>query len=173
MVARFSGQKDQATLIKSILQLPENLHLLLVGEGPLKNSMQELVSELNLKNRIHFLGLRKDVPDILRLSDIGVLSSNWEGMPLSGIEVMAAGIPFIGSDVPGIKDLVAANPNAGLLFSKGDSKGLASHINHLLSDPDFYKERALACKKQAQEYSIEKMVKGYLNIYEQILNENK
>ena len=108
-----------------------------------------MVSELNLQNLIHFLGFRKDVPEILRLSDIGVLSSNWEGMPLSGIEVMAAGIPFIGSDVPGIKDLVAATPNAGLLFSKGDSTGLASHINHLLADPDFSKERALACKNQA------------------------
>ena len=172
MVARFSEQKDQGTLIKSLQYLSANIHLLLVGEGPLKKKNEDLVSELNLSDRIHFLGLRKDIPDILRLSDIGVLSSNWEGMPLSGIEVMAAGIPFIGADVPGIKELIIPHPQAGLLFSKGNSKELAYQINYLLENPALYGERAIACKKQSQEYSIEKMVRGYLTVYKKMLNEN-
>ncbi|MEG1737733.1 MAG: glycosyltransferase [Odoribacter sp.] len=172
MVARFSEQKDQFTVIQSMNFLPENIHLLLVGEGPLKDSLYKIADESNLLDRIHFFGLRKDVPDILRLSDIGVLSSNWEGMPLAGIEIMAAGIPFIGSDVPGINELVNVNPNAGLLFKKGNSEELALHINQLLNDSEYYAQRANACKKQAQEYSIEKMVDGYLNVYERMLNED-
>lgn len=167
MVARFSEHKDQATLIKSFQQLPKNVHLLLVGEGPLKGSLQKLVSELYLSNRIHFLGLRKDVPDILRLCDIGVLSSNWEGFGLAAVEKMAAGIPVIVTNVDGLSSVVG---EAGILFKKGNSKELAAHINLLLSDSDFYAARAIACKKQAQKYSIEKMVKSYLDIYELMVN---
>jgi len=168
MVGRFTEAKDQATLIRAIVKLPEYAHLLLLGEGPLRGEMEELVNSLDLGNRVHFLGFRSDIPDVLRISDIGVLSSNWEGMPLSAIEIMAAGIPFVGSRVPGIKDLVELKDDgAGILFECGNSDELAEKLNLLLSDNEHYYSVASACKARSKEYSVESMVEGYLEVYKQ------
>ena len=171
MVARFSEHKNQQTLIEAARLLDESIHIQFVGEGALRASLENRVAAYNLQGRIHFLGLRKDVPAILKASHIGVLSSNWEGMPLSAIEVMAAEIPFIGSNVPGIADLVEADPSAGLLFENNDAQQLANHITHLLSDDAYYNQRAAACKKQAAQYGIDKMVEGYLDVYKKISHE--
>ncbi|MGL5937584.1 MAG: glycosyltransferase [Phocaeicola sp.] len=166
MVGRFTEQKDQATLIHSIKKLPAHTHLLLLGEGALKEDLEDLVISLELSQRVHFLGFRADIPDVLRLSDVGVLSSNWEGMPLSAIEIMAAGIPFVGSCVPGIEDLVKAKEDgAGILFTRGNSDELAEILNNLLTDKGLYQKVAKACKERSKEYSVERMVDGYLEVY--------
>ncbi|MGL5894202.1 MAG: glycosyltransferase [Bacteroidales bacterium] len=166
MVGRFSEQKDQATLIKAMVNLPESAHLLLLGEGPLRGQLEELVDSLDLGNRVHFLGFRSDIPDVLRISDIGVLSSNWEGMPISAIEIMAAGIPFVGSRVPGIKDLVESKDDgAGILFECGNSDELAEKLISILSDKSYHNSVAIACKIRSEVYSVERMVDGYLGVY--------
>lgn len=172
MIGRFTEAKDQKTLIKSLSYLPDNIVLLLIGEGPLRLSVEEFVENLSFKDRVHFLGLRNDIPELLAMSDIGVLSSHWEGMPLSAIEIMASGIPFIGSKVPGIQDLVEEyNDDAGLLFEHENAQELASHINSLLSDEQYYKRKANASKERSKKYSIEKMVDQYLDLYKEVLNE--
>ncbi len=169
MVGRFFEQKDQPTLIKAMKHIPSNVHLLLIGEGPLKEKNKELVKQINLEDRVHFLGFRDDVPRILKTVDIVVLSSNWEGLPLSAVEGMAAGKPLIGSNVPGIKEVV---DNYGLLFSKGNSEELANKINQLITDPLKYSEIAEKCQLRANSYSIEKMVDEYIEQYK-ILLDNK
>ena len=167
MVGRFSEAKDQPTLIKAMKYIPSNVHLLLVGEGPLKEKNEQLVKQINLEERIHFLGFRDDVPRILKTVDIVVLSSHWEGLPLSAVEGMAAGKPLIGSNVPGIKEVV---DNYGLLFSKGNSEELANKINQLINDPLKYSEIAEKCQLRANSYSIEKMVDEYIEQYKILLN---
>lgn len=167
MVGRFSEAKDQPTLIKSMKYIPSNVHLLLIGEGPLKEKNEELVKQINLEDRVHFLGFRDDVPRILKTVDIVVLSSNWEGLPLSAVEGMAAGKPLIGSNVPGIKEVVN---NYGLLFSKGNSEELANKINQLINDQLKYNEIAEKCQLRANSYSIEKMVDEYIEQYKILLN---
>jgi glycosyltransferase involved in cell wall biosynthesis len=172
MVARFCKQKDHKTLIKAIALLPDNVHLLLIGEGPLKQDMENLATDLHTDRRVHFLGVRNDVPDVLRLCDIGVLSSNWEGMPVSAIEIMAAGIPFVGSKVPGIQDFIEAkNDNAGILFTHQNSEELAFCIDKLLYDKDYCKQIGTSGKIRASEYSIEKTTNQYLSIYEKLKNQ--
>lgn len=173
MVGRFSHAKDQATLIEAISNLSKDVHLLLLGEGPNQSSLEALAHKLNVIDRVHFLGYRNDIPDVLRLCDIGVLSSHWEGMPLSAIEVMAAGIPFIGSKVPGIVDLVKSDfVDAGLLFMHSNPVDLKQKIEILLADIDLYNDVALACHKRSFDFSIEKMVDQYLEEYEYVLREN-
>lgn len=170
MVGRFSEAKDQTTLIKAMNDIPSNVHLLLVGEGSLKEKNEELVRQINLEDRVHFLGFRDDVPRILKTVDIVVLSSNWEGLPLSAVEGMAAGKPLIGSNVPGIREVV---DNYGLLFSKGNSKELANKINQLINDPLKYNEIAEKCQLRANSYSIEKMVNEYIEQYKILLNHKR
>lgn len=167
MVGRFSEDKDQPTLIKAMKYIPFNVHLLLVGEGPLKEKNKELVKQINLEDRVHFLGFRDDVPRILKTVDIVVLSSPLEGLPLSAVEGMAAGKPLIGSNVPGIKEVVE---NYGLLFSKGNSEELANKINQLINDPLKYNEIAENCQLRANSYSIEKMGHEYIEQYKELLN---
>jgi glycosyltransferase involved in cell wall biosynthesis len=171
MVARISYEKDHNSLIQAMTLLAENVHLLLIGEGTRKQECENLVANLQIDKRVHFLGVRNDVPDVLRLCDIGVLSSNWEGMPVSAIEIMAAGIPFVGSKVPGIQDLIGAkNDNAGVLFTHGDIKELAACISKLLQDRNYYQEVSEAGKVRATEYSIEKMTNQYLDAYNELIN---
>lgn len=166
MVGRFSYEKDHITLIKTMSYLPQNVHLLLVGDGPLKNDIINLINQLGLDNRIHLLGIRRDVPDILRLCDAGVLSSNWEGFGLAAVEVMAAGRPVIASNVDGLASVVRG---AGLLFEKGNCLELSQYLEKLFSDNEYYCNISRMCLLRAKEYSIDKMISRYILEYQTLL----
>jgi len=167
MVGRFTEAKDQATVIKAVIGLPQDVHLLLIGEGPLKGMCQDLVIRLNLNDRVHFLGFRDDVPRILRSVDIVVLSSNWEGFGLAAIEGMAARKPVIASNVPGLREVVK---DAGLLFNVGESVELSDKIGSLLKDDNYYNEVAKKCAERAENYSIDKTIVAYSDLYKALLS---
>ena len=161
-VAGFRAQKDQTTLIKAMQLLPLEVKLVLAGEGVLKKKCQDLVETLNLKERVVFLGLRMDIPQLLKTADVVVLSSKYEGLSLSSIEGMAAGKPFVASDVPGLREVVKG---AGILFPMSNVKQLAKEISKLLDSPKHYQFVANACQKRAAKYDIYKMVDQHINIY--------
>lgn len=162
MVAAFRSQKDQDTLIQSMQFLPEKFHLFLVGDGERHNELALLTGKLNLNERIYFLGVRNDIPNILHEADYVVMSSHYEGLSLSSVEGMSVGKPFIASDVDGLREVVAG---AGVLFTHGDAEGLAREIMKLDSNPNLYREVAARCFDRAQQFDISKMVEGYINIY--------
>lgn len=164
-VAGFREQKDQSTLIKAFEYLPKTIKLLLVGDGILRNECEALAAELQLQHRVFFLGLRMDVPQLLKTADIIVLSSKYEGLSLSSIEGMAAGRPFIASDVPGLTEIVTG---AGILFEQGNAAALAQKIMQLLDDPDYYDLVSEACQKRASQFDIHKMVDQHIALYESI-----
>jgi len=103
MVARFSPAKDHETLLKALSMLPEEYHLLLVGEGPTKKTVYQLSKKLNIDHRIKFMGFRDNVAETIKSSDIAILSTHYEGLPISAIEAIATGTPLIYSSVPGLK----------------------------------------------------------------------
>lgn len=166
MIGRFSEQKDQATLIKAVPQLPENVHLLLVGEGPLKEKDQDLAKQLEIDNRVHFLGFRNDVERILKTSDIIVLSSNWEGFGLAAVEGMAAKKPVIGTNVDGLSDVIG---DKDMLFQKGNVNQLAICINRLINNVGFYEQKAENSMRLCKKYDISNMVKKYIKIYKSFI----
>lgn len=170
MVGRFEIQKDQKTLINAISLLPNNFHLLLIGDGQTKPECKKLVSEFNIEKQVHFLGIRKDIPDILKLCDIGILSSNWEGFPITALEYMASNKPIVVSNVPGLSDTVG---DAAILFEKGNSKQLAEKIVKLIDDKEYYDLIAKKCFEKAQEYDIKRMTEKYLELYQNLLKEKK
>lgn len=165
-VAGFREQKDQTTLIRALTLLPSNIKLLLVGDGILKKQCEALVAALGLSERVLFLGLRMDVPSLLKTADIVVLSSKYEGLSLSCIEGMASGKPFVASNVPGLKEVVEG---AGILFPVGDSQILSKVIQELLINPSYYHSVAEACQRRAAEYDIQKMVDQHIKLYESIV----
>lgn len=162
MISRFVEAKDHKTLIKSLKYLPENYKLLLVGEGELKNEVEDLVKRLNLEKRIKFLGFRKDIPELLNYSDLIIQSSNWEGLSLAMIEAMASGTPIIGSNVEGIKDLLDREE---LLFEKGNEKELSIKIKNILLNEELYNEMSNYLLEKSKQYSIKKTVDKYLELY--------
>ncbi|KIO78670.1 hypothetical protein TH53_02460 [Pedobacter lusitanus] len=164
-VSRFSVQKDQKTLIRALDLLPPDVKLLLVGEGVFQKECEKLVEELNLTNRVRFLGVRMDVPELLKTSDIVIQSSVWEGFGLAAVEGMAAGRPVIASNVPGLKEVVEG---AGLLFQKGDEKALAAHVINLLDDDFFYQKVAKLCMDRADKFDLKNMVSQIINSYKNV-----
>lgn len=161
MVGRFSEAKDQSTIIKAIKDIPGDIHLLLIGEGLLKDYNKKLAKDIGVSNRVHFLGFRDDVERILKAVDIIIQSSNWEGFGLAAVEGMAAGKPVIASNVDGLRKVVEG---AGLLFEKGDIEGLCTKINELLEDRRYNNIR-YNCLERAKIYDIKIMVDKYIEMY--------
>lgn len=166
-VAGFREQKDQICLIKAMTLLPIDCKLILVGSGVTMPKCQELVIELNLINRVFFLGVRTDIPNLLKTVDVVVLSSHFEGMSLSSIEGMASGRPFVASRVPGLQEMVEGH---GILFEESNEIQLADIITNLLENDFYYKEVADACVLHAKNFDIQIMVKHHLELYKSIQN---
>lgn len=169
MVAAFRAQKDQKTLIQAISLLPKNVVLQLVGHGEerLVRECTTLAESLSVNDRVHFLGVRTDVPQILADSDIVVLSSHYEGLSLSSIEGMASGRPFVATDVDGLHEIVNGY---GLLVKHEDVKDLAEKIQWLIDNPAEATKLAAKCQQRACQYDIKLMAQNYLNLYQDIIS---
>lgn len=162
MVAGFRAAKDHKTLIESMRYLPIDYHLLLVGTGITQEDYKDYVKQLKLGERVHFLGARIDIPNILKASTVKVISSHWEGFGLVSVEAMAAEIPVIASDVPGLSTIVG---NAGILFPKGDAKSLAHEIQRACEDIRWRESLILRGKERAKQFDIETMTYNYYQLY--------
>lgn len=163
MVAGFRAQKDQDTLVRAMALLPpKQYELWLVGDGVRRQSVECLVLSVGVKDNVKFLGLRTDVPNILKTADVVVMSTHYEGLALSNIEGMAAGKPFVASDVQGIHEVTAGY---GLLFPHEDADALAKIIRKLHDTPDYYQQVADKCYERAKQFDISKMVLQYNAVY--------
>lgn len=162
MVARFIKSKDHITLFNALKFLPENVHIICLGNGELEAKRKQYCIDNNLQNRVHFLGLRKDVKNILKTADVIVLSTEYEGFSISMLEAMASGTPFIASNVPGVKDLISGYTE---LFPFGDSEKLASIIRHILSDNDYRNNIVKKNLEFATQYDINSVAMKYYTFY--------
>lgn len=172
MVAAFRAQKDHACLIRALSLLPETYHLFLAGgaETPedekTLQSCRNLSLSLNLENRVHFLGVREDIPELLAACDVAVLSSHYEGLSLSAVEGMASEKPLIASDVDGLRNLVSG---AGLLFPPGDSEKLAGLIRQVCENPALAHAIGERCRMRAAQFDIAETARRYREEYNKIL----
>jgi glycosyltransferase involved in cell wall biosynthesis len=166
-VSRFTPQKDHETLIRAIPFIKTPVKLLLVGRGYMLEEMKALVDSLELNEKVIFLGIRTDVPNLLKMADVAVLSSHYEGLSLSGLEAMASGAPLVASNVPGLSNLVFG---AGILFNHKDETDLATKINKLFRDSAYSEQISKSCRARAKKYSIDKMVTSHLKLYKQLWN---
>lgn len=165
-VASFQFPKDQETVIKSLQQLPSTIHLLLAGEGVFLEKCKELVNQLNLNARVHFLGVRMDVSNLLKTVDIVILSSQYEGLSLSCMEGLASGKPFIGSDVPGLKEIV---DEKGLLFPFQNEIALSKIILELLNDKNKYDIAVQHCLQRAKHFDVSNMIESHIKLYKSLV----
>ena len=167
MVAGFRDAKDQDTVVKALgLLNNRDFEVWFAGVGIRQEIVKQLADSLGVSERVRFLGLRTDIPNVLRAADIIVMSSHWEGLSLSNVEGMSAHKPFIASDVNGLKEVTKGY---GILFPHEDAKALADEINHLANDEAYYNEIAERCYDRALEFDISNTVNGYADVYKTVL----
>ena len=134
-VGRLSTPKGHRYLIDavhSIATLHPDAHFLFVGDGELRPELEARAAACGMSARIHFLGARRDVAQLLAASDVFVLPSLWEGLSIALLEAMAAGLPIVATDVSGTRQAIQ-NGKTGLLIPAGDSGHLADALNRVLS----------------------------------------
>src|SRR5262249_4499085 len=148
-------------------------HLVLIGEGDLRESLQAKVLTLGLGNRVHFLGVRTDVAAALGAMDVFVLSSDWEGNPLSVMEAMAAGLPIVATTVGGVSEL-CQNGVEGLLVPPKDSAALARALVRIGASPAMRRAMGAHGKLRAmRHFDVSHMVDGYTELYKQLLRRSR
>ncbi len=167
-VGRLYYQKDPITLIKSFKiindQFP-NTKLIIVGDGPLEQVCIKLIDKLGLKSKIDLAGYQKNSKAFYKMFDIFMLSSHYEGLPYALLEAMSMGIPSVGTDVVGIKDLIF-NGRTGYLSKEEDYKGLADAVINLLSNPQLLSDFSENAKKITREnFNFNNGIKEYQEFY--------
>ena len=170
-IGRFAVQKNHALLVEAFAQVHSDapLYLLLVGAGELEDAVRQQVAGLGLQERVRFLGVRADVADILRASDVFVLSSRWEGNPMSVMEAMAAGLPVVSTAVGGVPELVREG-ETGRLVPSEDARALAQAMQALVDDPARRQAMGAAARQHAiAHFDIRHTVRMYEELYERLL----
>lgn len=167
MVSRFAPAKDQETVIRAMPYVNDDLSLVFAGDGETLDRAKQLVETLHLGQRVFFLGNCTDIRNLLWDSLIGIQSSKWEGFGLTAVEIMAAGLPIIATDVEGLRQVVA---DAGIIIPVGDEKTLAQEINHLYEDKSFYDMVQSNCIERSKAFSIKKTAERYLSLYNKLLD---
>jgi len=172
-VARLDYLKDHATALRALRRLADRLprsRLVLVGEGPEEPAIRALTAELGLEGRVRMLGSRKDVPRLLAAADLALLTSISEGIPLTLIEAMAAGLPVVSTDVGGVAEVVV-DQRTGLLAPSGGDSALADAIAALADDPEARRRMgALGRERARQFFSDQRMHAEYHKYYEVMIN---
>lgn len=142
--------------------------LVLVGEGPLRESCTALAAELGIERTVSLLGARTDVPDLLRRADAYVSSSRTEGMSNALLEALSTGLPLVATRVGGAEDTVEDGTN-GRLVPPGDAESLATALRDLLADPEGLRTMGLASRRIAVErFALDRIVDRYLGLFDEL-----
>lgn len=173
----FAGRLDEQKRVDWLLRaasvflpaLPGH-DLLIAGDGPQRDSLIRLAAELNISDRVHWLGFRSDVPSLLMASEMLVLGSAWEGMPNVVLEAMACGKPVVSTLVEGVEQALGARFEEQTAPTT-DSDAFASRVIAIANDPvlaarlgEANRERVIA------EFSLARMIAQYESLYERLLS---
>lgn len=171
-VAYLTDQKDHGTLLRGLARLKEQGQIFcayIAGDGECRPQLEQLHRTLNLGNTVQFLGIRQDVPMLLRGTDIFALPSRYEGLGTSLLDAGLSGCALVGSRVGGIPEIIE-DEKTGLLMEVGDANALASQLQRLLQDSSWRRQLATnATQWIHQEFSLQRMIQGNLAVYQRLL----
>ena len=171
-VGRLDPQKGLPYLLtaaQGICREFDDVHFLLVGEGPERASITDWISDAGLSERIHLAGWRGDIPNFLRAACCLALPSLWEGMPNVVLEAMAAGLPVIATRVEGTAETVI-DGETGLLVDPASASALESALQAVLRDPQRGHRMGLAGRRRVEsDFSWDAVVARYEAVYRRVL----
>ncbi|CAN5601356.1 N-acetyl-alpha-D-glucosaminyl L-malate synthase BshA [soil metagenome] len=170
-VARHHPVKDQPMLLKgfaaAVADLPK-VDLLMVGDGPLRGELEQLASTLRIVDRVKFLGIRKDIPELLRAADAFALTSVSEAASLTLLEAMATGLPVIVTAVGGNPEIVRDEVD-GLLVPRGDSAACGVAIKRLFQNAELSQRLGASSRQRVlQQYRLEQTITAYAELYRRL-----
>lgn len=170
-VGRLAAEKDFPTLFHAVHCMTDlNVKVLLVGEGPLRRKVENFIARKGLQERVVMTGMRRDIPEILAASDIFVLTSRWEGLPLTVIEAMCAGLPVVASKVGGVPELVQEGVT-GHLVQPRDPRELCDTLRTLICDARRRDVMGNAGRMRAMErFAGDSMIESTRTAFEQLLS---
>lgn len=166
-VARMSSVKNQILLLKAFklaYQKNKKIKLLLVGDGPMRSELEEFINKDGLHGVVKMVGRCNDVENQLKKADCFVLTSKYEGLPMSVLEAMSCGLPIVSTNVGGISDVVVDNHN-GFLCS-GDERMISSKMLEIAGSKEKQKAFSKNSLNMSKKYDLKKMVKEYERLYE-------
>jgi glycosyltransferase involved in cell wall biosynthesis len=166
-IGRLELQKDTRRLVTAMASRcmrAVGAHLLLAGQGTLRGTLERQALDLGVADRVHFLGIRADVPRVLAAADAFVLASRYEGNPLTVLEAMAAGKPVVATAVGCVPELVVNG--TGRLVALGDESALEMAMRELASDMVLARSRGAAAARVARErFDASVMGRAYERLY--------
>jgi len=168
-VGELNKNKNHKVVIEAVAKLEaKNVKYIVCGQGPRLEEYKTLIKELGAYDRVKLLGYRKDVRNILKISDVFIMPSFREGLPMSMMEAMYEGLPIITSSIRGCVDLVADNDN-GLLVDLKDKDGFLRAIKKLADDKELRTMMGKRNKEIIKEFYIEEVLKQMENIYDETI----
>ena len=171
-VGRLDEQKRPDWLLQRMPDLAQRLpdhDLVVAGQGPLQHRLQQLVEQLSLGGRIHLLGWRKDVPQLLAAAEMLLVTSAWEGMPGVVLEAMAAAKPVVATEVHGVAELLGPGTAEQVVPSE-DGHQFVERVVRFASHHDYAQQVGRRnAVRAAEQFSIERMVHNYRTLYEHLL----
>jgi len=172
LVGRLWPQKrvpDAIWAVDLLKVIRDDAHLLIVGDGPQREQLRRFRDLVHIRDRVHFLGARDDVPRLMPHFDVLWSTSGYEGQSNVVLEAMAAGVPVVATDIPGTRELVVAD-ETGFLVPVGHRAGFAKFTERLLNDAELSARLAASSKNRVlSEFSVEKMIERYVELYRGIL----
>lgn len=171
-VARFHPVKDHDTAVRGFahaLKRVPNARLVLVGDGPERAATEALTAELDIHERVEFMGIRSDVAALLPGADAFMLSSVSEGVSVTLLEAMSTGLAIVATDVGGNGEVVE-HGETGLLSPRGDDRGLGENLADALTDADRRRTMGAAGRaKLLEQFTQERMHRAYAEVYGQTI----
>jgi glycosyltransferase involved in cell wall biosynthesis len=170
IVGRLSREKDHLTLLEAVRELPEPVHLLIVGEGPERARIEERIRETGQTESVTLTGQVASAEPYYAIAKVAVLSSLSEGSPNALLEAMAAGVPAVATAVGGIPEIVADQKSA-LLVPPGDQKAMRAAIARLIGEPELaarlvLQARELVRSKHSPEARTQRICQVYRDLLE-------
>ena len=173
IVARLSAEKDHQTLLSACRLLVghvDGFHLEIIGDGPLRSTLEKTVRTLGLDKHVSFAGMRHDVPELLRQLDIFVLSSTTEGISLTLLEAMATNLPVVATDVGGNPEVII-NGETGYIVPSQNPEEMACKLSLLINDATLRRQMGKKGRERVvTQFSIKETVKKYEELYCEILS---
>lgn len=168
-VGELNENKNQRVILKA-LTYPgmEKVHYMIAGQGHVKSELERYAESLNIRQRVHFLGFRKDIAHLLKNADVFVFPSYREGLPVALMEAMSSGVPVVVSRVRGNMDLVEHDVN-GFLCEPNDAAAFARHIVTLLEDQALRDRFVKQSSKKIQKYHLGNVMLMAKDIYDEVL----
>ena len=163
-VGELNENKNQQVIIRALAQLKDpKIHYLLCGKGDQREKLESLAKELGIGDNVHFLGYRKDVPQVMQAADIYAHPSKREGLGLASLEAMACGLPLVTSNVQGIPDYVK-NGVTGFMCEPTDADKFAEHLDVLIRDPALRHSISLTNSQLAKKYAVAEIQPAIANL---------